>query len=111
LAANRQALLVPDPSVTFDFSETVNRLPDLSTQWTLDGVIPLQETCQAAQLVLVQLTSLLCGVDFGLNASFPGDVRAYAIEILKGIHDLLVVGNVNTEKTRHTCLLLNLCAN
>jgi hypothetical protein len=38
-------------------------------------------------------------------------VRAYAIEILKRIHDLLVVGNVNTEKTRHTCLLLNLCAN
>jgi hypothetical protein len=96
LAANRQALLVPDPSVAFDFSETVNRLPDLSTQWTLDGVIPLQQTGQTAEFVL---------------ASFSSDVRSYAIEILKRVYDLLVVGNINTEKTRHTCPLLNLYAN
>jgi hypothetical protein len=111
LAANRQALLVPDPSVAFDFSETVNRLPDLSTQWTLDGVIPLQQTGQTAEFVLVQLSSLLCRVDFCLHASFSSDVRSYAIEILKRVYDLLVVGNINTEKTRHTCPLLNLYAN
>ena len=109
LATNGQPKAVPHPSIALDFSETVNRLTDLTTKWTFDREITLEQTRQAAQLILIQFPRLFGWVDFGFHTRFSSNRRSDAVEILKRIDDLFVVWNINTQKTRHTSPLLNHC--
>jgi hypothetical protein len=95
------------PTITLDFSEPVNRLPDLTAKRTFYGKITLEQTRQTTQFIFVQLPCLFGWVDLGFHARFPGNRRSDAVEILKRIDDLLVVWNINTQKTRHTGPLLN----
>jgi len=108
LTADGQALLVPNSTITLDFPQSVNALTDLTTKWTFDGIIAFEQGRQTAQFVFIQVSRLFGRIDFGLYARFPSNNRANAVKILKRINDLLVIRNINTEKTRHTCLLLNL---
>ena len=107
LASYRQTEFVPKPPVAFDFAKTMNRLSNLTTQRTFDRVVALEQASQTAQFVLVEFPSFLSRVNLRFDARLSGNRRANAVEILKRINDLFVVWNVNTQKTRHTCPLLN----
>ena len=109
LAPYRQANLVPHPTVALDFSQSMDRLTHLPSKWTFDRVVAFEQARQTAQLIFVQLTSLFGRIDLGLNTRFSCYRWTNAIKILKRVDDLFVVRNVNTKKTRHTCLLLNHC--
>jgi hypothetical protein len=95
-------------SVALDFSQAMNALSDLTTKWTFDRVFSLEQAGQSAQLVLVQFSRLLRDVNFRFDASFSRYSWPDAIQILKRINDLLIVRDVNTEQTRHSCPLLRL---
>ena len=108
LTTDRQALLVSYPSIALNFTQAMNALADLSTERSFYGVVAFKSGRKTAQFVFVQIPRLLRWIDFGLHACLTRDDRPNAIEILKRIDDLLVIRNINTKKTRHACLLLNL---
>lgn len=107
LTPYRQANLVPHPTVALDFPQSMDRLTNLPSKRTFHGVVAFEQARQSAQLIFVQVTRPFDRTDLGLNARFSCYRWTNSIKILKRVNDLLVVRNVNTKKTRHTCLLLN----
>jgi len=102
LTTHWQALFVPDAPIALDFSQSMDALSDLAAQWAFHRVIAFEQGGKTAQFIFIQVSSLFRRIDLGLYARFPGDDRANTVQILKRINDLLVIRNVNTEKTRHT---------
>jgi hypothetical protein len=74
----------------------MDRLANLTSQGPFDRVVPLQKTGEAAEFVLIQLSGLLGRANLRLYTSLPSNGWTNAVKILKRIHDLLVVWNVNT---------------
>jgi hypothetical protein len=74
---------VAHAAVALDFTQSVNRLADLASQWTLDRKVTLEQASQTAQLVLVQLTSLFGRVDLRLDTRIPSNGRSNAVQVLK----------------------------
>src|SRR5690348_13745840 len=68
LAADRQALAVPQAPVAADVAEPGDVLLHLPAELTLDHVLVVQQVRQPGQLVLVQVASPLLGVDGRLLA-------------------------------------------
>jgi hypothetical protein len=83
LSAYRQALLVPNATIAFDFAKSVNALSDLTSKWTLDGIIAFEQSRQSAQFVFIQVSCLFRRTDFCLDARFPSNNGANAVKILK----------------------------
>jgi hypothetical protein len=101
LSPDRQSLAVPKAPVTSDITQPSNALLDLPTELTFDSEVVVQERRQLGKLVFGEVTGLLARVYSRTLAKNLGQVWTDAVDVLQGKKRALVVGDVNTQNSRH----------
>jgi hypothetical protein len=101
LTSDRQSLSVPKTPVTADIAQPSNALLDFPTELTFDREVVVQQRCQFRKLVFREVAGLLGRVNPGALTEHLGQVRTDAVNVLQGKKRALVVGDVNTQNSRH----------
>src|SRR5262249_53092210 len=101
LAAAGQAATVADAPIAADVLQSGNVLLHLALQRTLDGVFPVEDRRDAGDLLVVQLARLAQRIDAGLGTQLQRRRRPDADDVAQRDVRRFVVGEVNTQDTRH----------
>src|SRR5262249_26460431 len=101
LATDRQTPPVPYAPITADVPQPCNVLLDLPAQRAFDGVFPVEDTGQPANVVVGQLLGPALRIDVGLFTQAQGQRRPDAVDVTQRDVRRLVVGDVYTQDTRH----------
>src|SRR5262245_11344120 len=103
LAAHRQAAAVTDAAVAADIAQPGDVLLNLPAQRALDrvGVVAVEDVRDAGDLLVAQLLGAALRIDPCLLAQFQGQRRSDAVDVTQRNVRRLVVGDVNTQDTRH----------
>jgi hypothetical protein len=92
---------VADAAEAADVAQAGDVLLLLAAERALDGVLAVEDAGDAGRLLLAQLARLALRVYLGLRAQLQRRRRADAPDVAQGDVRRLVVGQVDTEDTRH----------
>jgi len=92
---------VTKASVTTDVAQTCYVLGDLPAKLTFDYTIAVDDLRYLAELIFAELVGLGVLVDPGFFQYLPRRALAYADDVSQRNQYGLVVGNINTDYTRH----------
>src|SRR5438876_9848065 len=93
-------------TVTADVSQTGNILLCLPTQRPLDGVFAIEDARQPANVVVRKLLGTALGIDVSLFTQAQGQRRTDAVNVAQRNVRRFIIGNVDTQNTRHAPVLL-----
>src|SRR6516164_3682144 len=101
LPPHRQTAAVPEAAVALNVFQTSDVLLDLAAQRPLDRVLAVQNGRQPGDVFVGQVLGAALRVDAGLLAQAQGQRRPDAVDVPQRNVRRLVVGQVNTQDTRH----------
>src|SRR5581483_11706979 len=101
LAAHWQAATMPQTTVALNVFQTRDVLLCLAAQRPFDRVFTIQDGGQASDIFIAQLLGAALWIDAGLLTQTQSSRRTNAIDIAQRNVRRFVVGQVNTQDTRH----------
>jgi hypothetical protein len=101
LPANRQSATVPQPPITPNVTQPGYALLQLASQGTLDGVVLIDDSGDAAELVFSQLAGPQILIYSGFLADLLSMMRPNPEDVLQRYHKPLLVRNLDTCYTWH----------
>jgi hypothetical protein len=101
LTPNRQTSSVANAPVTTDITQASYVLSNLPAQLTFNDAIAVDNLCYVAKLIFAELAGFRAFIDPGLFEYLLRGALAYADNIGQCNPDGLIIGNINTDYTRH----------
>jgi hypothetical protein len=107
LASYGQTPSVPNAPIACNITQTRDILGDLPSKLPANNIVAVDNLRNPAEIVFSQLTGLDIFLDSGLFQYLSGGMLTYAYDISQRNPYRLIVGNVNTNYTRHFCSYSN----
>src|SRR4051794_37918033 len=101
LAADGQAAAVPEAAGALDVLQALGVVLHLAAQRAFGDVLAVEEAHDAGDLLVGQVAGAALRIDVGLVAQLQGRGRADAVNVPQRDVRRLVVGQIDTEDTRH----------
>jgi hypothetical protein len=101
LAADGETSAMTLAAVGADVPQTLHVLLDLATQGAFDHETTVDDGADRTQLLVVELARKGVRFDPGLLQDVGGELRADAVDVLQGVQDLLLFGDVDAGDAGH----------